>query len=142
MAVRSVAKGREAAEQVYRDVPTFHGLVTVYELDMASFDSVRAFAERVKTELTKVDILILNAGLAAISWRCTRDGWEETIQVNVLSTGLLALLLLPKLSNTSRKPHLVIVTSDSAFFVTLDDGCALTVSCVLISTLLGSFPAS
>lgn len=53
-----------------------------------------------------------------MSWKTTSDGWEQTLQVNVMATGLLALLALPKLSNTADisgntfKPHLVIVASD------------------------------
>lgn len=53
-----------------------------------------------------------------MSWKTTPDGWEQTLQVNVIATGLLALLALPKLSATAdlpgntTKPHLVIVASD------------------------------
>jgi retinol dehydrogenase-12 len=56
--------------------------------------------------------------VASWDWRTTRDGWEETLQVNVISTGLLAVLALPKLSATADipgndfKPHLVIVASE------------------------------
>lgn len=56
--------------------------------------------------------------VAPSSFRTTSEGWEETLQINVLSTGLLALLALPKLSATADlpgndfKPHLVIVASE------------------------------
>lgn len=51
-------------------------------------------------------------------WKTTSEGWEEGLQVNVLSTGLLALRALPKLAATADlpgntfKPHLVIVASE------------------------------
>lgn len=56
--------------------------------------------------------------VAPTTFRTTPEGWEEALQINVLSTGLLALLALPKLSATadlpgnSFKPHLVIVASE------------------------------
>lgn len=52
----------------------------------------------------------------------TQDGFEQTIQVNDLSTGLLAVLSLPLLSKTAKlqaiatsadfKPHLTFVSSE------------------------------
>ena len=120
MGVRTPSKGLKAAENVYKSVPAFRGEITVYHLDMASFESVQAFANIVKAECTKVDIAILNAGISTPNWRISKDGYEETIQVNVLSTGLLALLLLPKLADgaktSSSKPHLVIVASEGTSF--------------------------
>ncbi|KEY83295.1 dehydrogenase short chain [Aspergillus fumigatus] len=60
---------------------------------------------------------IMNAGIASVTYAVTRDGWERGIQVNVLSTALLSLELLPLLLRTkerdsSSQPHLTIVTSD------------------------------
>jgi NAD(P)-dependent dehydrogenase (short-subunit alcohol dehydrogenase family) len=56
----------------------------------------------------------MNAGLASGEWNQTpADGWERTLQVNVLSTSLLSLRLLPLLIKSgSTTPHLVIVASD------------------------------
>jgi hypothetical protein len=52
----------------------------------------------------------------------TDDGYEQTLQVNDLSTGLLGVLALPILEKTSKlppletspwfKPHLTVVTSE------------------------------
>lgn len=48
----------------------------------------------------------------------TKDGWEDTLQVNVIATGLLALLALPKLSatadlpNNTFRPHLSLISSE------------------------------
>ncbi|TVY16007.1 Short chain dehydrogenase sol3 [Lachnellula arida] len=62
----------------------------------------------------------MNAGLATGRWTLSaEEGWETHIQVNVLSTVLLSLLLLPTLVWTGKsslpgatKPHLTIVSSD------------------------------
>lgn len=67
--------------------------------------------------------MVLNAGLASQEWNVSPEGWEETLQVNVLGTVLLGILCLPNLEETStefygrndmegRKPHLVFVGSD------------------------------
>ncbi|KAM3467300.1 hypothetical protein NHJ6243_000331 [Beauveria neobassiana] len=65
-----------------------------WPLDLASYDSVVAFAKRVES-LERVDY-ILNAGMCATTFRINEStGHEETIQVNYLSSALLAALLLP-----------------------------------------------
>ena len=86
---------------------------------------MQAFATKVKTECTVVDVAILNAGMTSLQWKGSQYGYDEIIQVNVLSTGLLALLLLPKLAESSKasssKPHLVIVASDSMYLYFLTE---------------------
>jgi retinol dehydrogenase-12 len=56
-----------------------------------------------------------NAGISTRKFELT-EGNESTITTNVVSTFLLALLLLPKLKETAAKfnttPHLTIVTSE------------------------------
>lgn len=89
------------------------GVIQVWKLEMSSFQSVKDFAKRVQDELTEVDTVVLNAGLWNKDYVKSADGWEETIQVNTLSTALLAMLLLPKLkeSSSSAPTHLTIVSS-------------------------------
>jgi NAD(P)-dependent dehydrogenase (short-subunit alcohol dehydrogenase family) len=86
----------------------------VWELDMMSYDSVTAFAKRA-TELDQLDIVILNAGTWRTTFHKSSHGWEEDLQVNTLSTTLLALLMLPKLKDskrvTGRTPILEFVNS-------------------------------
>ncbi len=88
-------------------------------------DSVRAFAARCACGLKRLDVACLNAGITGFNWRQTQDGWEETLQVNNLSTGLLGVLLLPTLAksatlpapedSTPMKPHLSVVSSMGEF---------------------------
>ncbi|RMZ78747.1 hypothetical protein DV737_g3747, partial [Chaetothyriales sp. CBS 132003] len=84
-------------------------------LDMNSYASIKSFAEKVNQELDQLDVVVLNAGLLNQSYKQSPEGWEETLQVNVLSTTLLALLLLPKLraskTDTAGTPHLAFVSS-------------------------------
>ncbi|CAG7938251.1 unnamed protein product [Penicillium salamii] len=88
--------------------------VKVWELEMSSFRSVKSFIDRVNNELNRLDIAILNAGIWNSAYSQSPEGWEETLQVNTLSTSMLALLLIPKLrkSATATDPaHLSVVTS-------------------------------
>jgi NAD(P)-dependent dehydrogenase (short-subunit alcohol dehydrogenase family) len=90
-------------------------VVEVWQLDMSSYQSVLDFAARAETELERLDIVMLNAGISAGKFEIFEQN-ESTITVNVVSTFLLALALLPKLKATSVKfntrPNLTITASD------------------------------
>lgn len=85
---------------------------------MASYESIQAFASRVEKDLTRLDIVILNAGLVKQHFDIIKGtGHEESIQVNYLSTVLLNILLLPALktkSPLSAPGRLTIVGSGTA----------------------------
>ncbi len=117
LGVRTLSKGLTAKADIEATTGK-PNVVEVWELDLASFDSVKRFAERAK-RLPRLDAAVMNAGLASGSWDITSDGWERGLQVNVLSTSLLSLLLLPLLVKTGKtfsgaRPHLTIVASDMA----------------------------
>lgn len=87
--------------------------VEVLPLDLASLGSVREFAEAVTQKLgdSRIDILVLNAGMQAASIeRRSADGYELTFAVNHLGHYLLARLLVPLMADCSR---LVITTSET-----------------------------
>ncbi|KAL1968278.1 hypothetical protein VTN77DRAFT_2113 [Rasamsonia byssochlamydoides] len=110
---RSLERGQQAKEELERRANR-PGVVKVWHLDQNSFQSVREFVERVNNEIPQLDVALLNAGLLHREYVVSPDGWEETLQVNTLSTALLALLLLPKLresSSVSSPAHLTIVSS-------------------------------
>ena len=118
LAVRSIEKGQEAADDIKRTSKC--NSVEVWELDLGSFASVKAFAKRVDSQLDRLDILIENAGIATDRWQESEDGYESTLQVNVISTVMLALLCLPKLRQTVKtfgiKPRIVLVGSEVHFW--------------------------
>lgn len=106
------------------------GVIQVFALDMSSFQGVSEFVSRVTSTTPNhrpLDIVVLNAGIMRRDYVLSPDGWEDTLQVNTLSTAMLAELLLPKLhasssttgeTNTSHTtPHLVIVSSGTALRV-------------------------
>ncbi|RAH41842.1 putative short-chain dehydrogenase [Aspergillus brunneoviolaceus CBS 621.78] len=95
--------------------------IDLWALDLASFASVKAFAARVEQYFRdgqgRIDVAIMNAGMASGEWHVTEDGWERTIQVNGLATAFLSLRVLNVLLAQAREDetllsHLVIVASD------------------------------
>ncbi|AEO62030.1 hypothetical protein MYCTH_2312931 [Thermothelomyces thermophilus ATCC 42464] len=113
LAVRHVDKGEEAK----RDIQTTaaEGVsIEVWEVDMASYASVKAFAARVDAELDRVDIFHANAGVARMVFALA-EGSESSVTVNYLSTFLLVDLVLPKLKATAARfrvrPTLVVTSS-------------------------------
>ncbi|KAH7910002.1 hypothetical protein BJ138DRAFT_160175 [Hygrophoropsis aurantiaca] len=114
MACRNERKGKDAIKELEQE--TGYERVELRLVDLASFASVTAFAEKFSGEQdTRLDILVMNAGVVMGEYGTTEDGWETTLQVNHLATALLSLLLFPHLSKSSspEKPsRLVIVSSD------------------------------
>ncbi|HET9649846.1 MAG TPA: oxidoreductase [Microlunatus sp.] len=89
IAVRNRAKGEQAAGGI-------GGAVEVAELDLADLASVRAFAERWDEP---VDVLIDNAGVMAVPFGRTADGFELQFGTNHLGHFALTNLLLPRVTD-------------------------------------------
>jgi len=117
LAVRTVTKGEKAREKLLAGRDAAKCTIEVWGLDMLSYDSIASFAKRAET-LDRLDIAILNAGhYRELEHFSSVTGYEESIQVNYLSTVLLTMLLLPVLKSKSGKGstgRLVIVSSDTA----------------------------
>ena len=62
---------------------------------MSTFAGVKNFVDGLNEEVKAIDIVLLNAGLYKKTYDVSPDEWEETLQVNTLSTISLGLLLLP-----------------------------------------------
>ena len=114
LAVRSLAKG-EAAQKEIESRTGREGCIEVWQLDMLDYESIKAFVKRAEAELDHLDIACLNAGVVFETFQQSAYGWEKTVQVNVLSTALLGLLLMPKLKagkTADYTPVLELVSSD------------------------------
>jgi NAD(P)-dependent dehydrogenase (short-subunit alcohol dehydrogenase family) len=88
VAVRNLDKGNAAAAGMPGDVE-------VRPLDLQDLSSVRAFADTVD----HVDVLINNAGIMAVPYAQTVDGFESQIGTNHLGHFALTNLLLPKVTD-------------------------------------------
>lgn len=113
IACRTVSKG-EAAKKDIEQSTGRTGVIQVWQLDLSSYASIKAFAQRCES-LGRLDVVVENAGIAQGKFELV-NGHESHIAVNVIGTFMLALLLLPKLressTKTGTKPYLSIVTSD------------------------------
>ena len=100
LAVRDQAKGEAAAA-------TITGTTEVRPLDLASLDSVRAFAA---SWTGGIDLLINNAGVMIPPLSRTADGFELQFGTNHLGHFALTNLLLPRVAAAGR---VVTVSSDA-----------------------------
>ena len=129
MTARSKSKGEDAAASLRTSFPA--AKISVWILQQESYDSITAFAKQCES-LPRIDIAILNIGVGNNEYTIVPSTQHEsTMQVNYLSTALVALLLLPilkskKVANSLRPPVLSIVGSDSVYLATLEtDGPVL-----------------
>ncbi|OAA76098.1 NAD(P)-binding domain protein [Akanthomyces lecanii RCEF 1005] len=117
LACRTVSKG-EAARADIEATTKRSGVVEVRPLDLESYDSIRKFVRWAET-LDRVDVVLENAGVQATQFKLV-NGYEIDISINVISTFLLGLLILPKLQESARKfairPTLTVVASDTHYF--------------------------
>ena len=98
LACRDEEKAKDAARDIITE--TGSDKVVVRIVDLASFESVRAFAKLINETEERLDILVNNAGLDG-SYRVTKDGYELIFQVNYISHFLLTLLLMEKLKKSA-----------------------------------------
>lgn len=109
LACRSVERGEAARDDIAADYPG--ASLTVSELDLADLDSVRAFAERFRTEHDALHVLCNNAGVMATPRTETADGFETQFGVNHLGHYALTAGLLPVLRATSGETRVVTQSS-------------------------------
>jgi NAD(P)-dependent dehydrogenase (short-subunit alcohol dehydrogenase family) len=110
---RNEAKCQTAKTEIERQTSgKGKNMIKMMELDMGTFAGVKVFADKVKKEVKSIDYVLLNAGMLTTEFRLGKEGFEESIGVNTLSTALLALLLLPWMKVAGKgKAHLGVVGS-------------------------------
>jgi NAD(P)-dependent dehydrogenase (short-subunit alcohol dehydrogenase family) len=91
------------------------------QLDLASFASIRSFADHVLHQVDDgaigrdgLDCLVCNAGVAwggGSSYQTTEDGLEEIVGVNHVGHFLLTYLLLDSLQKKAKDARVVVVSS-------------------------------
>ena len=122
LGVRSLEKGEEAKKSIEESTRR-EGVVEVWPLDLGSYESVKQFAKRAQG-LERLDVVVENAGVAGFKFEMAEDN-ERMITVNVISTFLLGLLILPKLRETAEKfdvqPHLAFVSSEVHTFAKFEE---------------------
>lgn len=96
LACRNQAKAAAARDLILSRTPGAH--IELYSLDLASFDSIRRFAQELSAKHAHIDVLLNNAGAAPLSQQFTAEGFELQFGANYLGHFLLTHLLLPRLA--------------------------------------------
>ena len=118
MAVRTVAKGQAARDEITRRHPD--ASLDVRALDLADLGSVRAFVAGLERDGVRPNVLVNNAGVMAVPSRMTTvDGFELQWGTNVLGPFALTNLLLPTLL-TADTARVVTMSSATASFGRID----------------------
>jgi retinol dehydrogenase-12 len=103
LACRNAKKGEDAKSKIYTETNCKERTkIEVWDVDLASYKSVERFGERVRTELERLDGFVANAGVEMTDFELS-EGLETTLTVNVVSTILMAITILPKLRETAGK---------------------------------------
>lgn len=97
---RSLEKGQNAVARILQEVPD--AKLSLERLDLADSASIDAFATRVHQNYPPIDILLNNAGIMAVPYALTKDGFESQIGTNHLGHFRLTARLLDHLSSSAR----------------------------------------
>lgn len=116
LACRDLGKARAAIGTITSAHPDAH--VEAMELDLASLASVRACADAFRAAHRALHVLCNNAGVMALPYRRTADGFEMQIGTNHLGHFALTGLLLDRLLDTDGA-RVVTVSSGAHRFGTI-----------------------
>ncbi|XP_070835943.1 dehydrogenase/reductase SDR family member 13-like [Chaetodon trifascialis] len=121
MACRDRRRAEAAIQEIVQE--TGNGQVIFMQLDLASLQSVRSFAEDFLRSESRLDLLINNAGL--VNSGTTEDGFGMIFGVNHLGHFLLTELLLDRLK-ASGPSRVVTVASKAYTMGKVDFDCLTT----------------
>lgn len=96
---RDLAQGKAAKEDIEASEKHVDGQLEVWEVDLGSFQSVAFFCRRAE-HLERLDVVVANAGLLSHVYE-QFEGYERQCTVNVISTWLMVLMLLPIMRRTT-----------------------------------------
>jgi len=96
---RNAKKGNTAIDEIKAKVP--HANIELLLMDLMNMKSVITAAKEVLSKETKLHGLINSAGIMAVPFEMTADGYESQIQTNYLSHFMLTYHLLPLLQKTA-----------------------------------------
>ena len=110
MAVRNTQKAESVAQQITKEFP--NSKIDVRKLELNSLNSIKTFAQGIKSSYGQLDVLINNAGVMACPFSKTEDGFEIQMGVNHLGHFALTGHLLPLMKKT--KGSRIVATSSIA----------------------------
>ena len=96
---------QQQQQQQYPSGGSIHGVIC----DLNSLASIKHFAQEFINEKTRLNVLILNAGVFNSNFAQTVDGLEQTMGVNHIGQAYLTKLLIPTL--VANAPSRVVIVS-------------------------------
>ncbi|GAB7348097.1 hypothetical protein MBLNU459_g6122t1 [Dothideomycetes sp. NU459] len=99
LAARTASKAEAAIAEIKNAVP--NASVSFLQLDLTDFASIKNAAEQFTSRNDRLDILLNNAGIMALPYDKTAQGYEIQFGTNHMGHALLTKLLLPTLLKTA-----------------------------------------
>ncbi len=109
LACRNAGKGEDAARAIRLELPSADA--RVMPLDLSSLASVRSFATQVLERFAQVDLLINNAGVMALPFGKTVDGFETQFGTNHLGHFALTAQLWPAVDRAPQGRVVVVAST-------------------------------
>lgn len=111
LAARNANKLSQTASEITTAQPGLQ--VRTLQVDLGSLKSVREAAAQVNAwdDLPAIDVLVNNAGIMAVDYHVSPEGFESHLATNHLGPFLFTNLIMDKLA-ASAEPRVVVVSSD------------------------------
>ncbi|PVH98500.1 retinol dehydrogenase 13 [Periconia macrospinosa] len=113
LAGRNITKVEETAKQLAAENPTLSIKTRLLQLDLSSLEAVRTAADTINgwSDVPHIDVLVNNAGIMAVDYALSPEGFESQLATNHLGPFLFTNLIMGKLL-ASAAPRVVMVSSD------------------------------
>lgn len=111
LAARNADKLAQTASEITAAHPGLQ--VRTLQVDLGGLNSVRDAAAQVNAwdDIPAIDVLVNNAGIMAVDYRLSADGFEAHLATNHLGPFLFTNLIMDKLV-AAAEPRIVVVSSD------------------------------
>ncbi|KUJ12214.1 NAD(P)-binding protein [Mollisia scopiformis] len=108
---RTESKATSVMEEIQKISPSTK--VSFIHLDLTRFDSIKFAAAEIKKLVSKIDVLINNAGIMGVKeYTLTPEGLESQFGSNHIGHFLLTNLLMPSIETAGRGARIVNVSSN------------------------------
>jgi Short-chain alcohol dehydrogenase of unknown specificity len=109
------ARNADKLQQIANDIMTAYPDIKVrkVEIDLGSLKSVRDAAAQVNSwdDIPVIDVMVNNAGVMAVDYQLSPEGFESHLATNHLGPFLFTNLIIKKIL-ASKSPRIVVVSSD------------------------------
>ncbi|KAF9776774.1 hypothetical protein IL306_005001 [Fusarium sp. DS 682] len=116
MGARNAERAQTAIDDIQKEIPNSVSIKFLH-MDLRSFASISEAATTFRKQSSRLDILMLNAGIMITPAGLTEDGYEIQFGTNHMGHALLTKLLLPTLVSTAALPdsdvRVVILSSEA-----------------------------